>query len=291
MSSTTGVTLEMRGLNCSAPDIVAAMVTETDTVHILSPPGIGDFAWVWSKFQNYKDHPIRWWFPSSYPRRVDTYCQLMGISYGWIDDLFTDWILRFDGEPKEHDLEPGKMYAVQINRHLEEGNPLENWCPWLPYSNPAPRLGHYPKGDWVTVYMASAHYSEGNLPPEAWATIIRDIESSVGPVRIVAAAWDMTLAFQVTNLHNPSGTPCYAQPLAECLKVMAGGRAVVGLNGGITILSTYLGVPTLEAYPGWLTGLAKAWPTPDVLPYRHWCYVKELPERCQPFLCQTLASG
>lgn len=257
--------------------ILQALHEEPDLCHVLLPPGIGEFLWVYSKLKNLPV-PIRYWFTSHEPRRAHQICDMLGVPWGYAGEIWTDWLLdEFPGEVALHDLRPGTFHFMHINRHLERGEYIEDWMPQLPYSNP---MGAYvalrnPR-EHVVLHMCSASYSEGNLEPAQWAEIMAAIEWNVGPVSIVGALWDAGFAMDVLHHYRPSGLLLLGRPFEEVAGYIADAQAFIGLNSGLAIMAAYLGVPTLEGYPTWLTKLAEAWPTADIRQNHEWCLVPDL---------------
>lgn len=286
MSSTTGVTPATRIYGESDRlHILNALHNERDKCHVLVPPGIGEFLWVWSKLQHVQT-PLRFWFTSHEPRRAHQVCDLLGVDYGYAGLVHTDYLLgEFSGEPCDGDFVPGGLRVVHINDHLERGLPLTRWAPWLPYKNPIPPQKPLPYGDWVMVHACNEGYSEGNLNAWQWANIIERIEAAGFPVRLVGALWDMSFAFEIMDLYRPKGSPIICQSLEFVLQTMMDGKGFLGLNSGLGIMAAYAGVHTLEGYPKWLYPLARNWPTEDITKHM-WCNTFEIPLMLDAFLAK-----
>lgn len=285
MGSTTSSVSSNRCSACWAPFMLRRMHEMHDCAHIFLPPGIGEFLWAYSKLRHVA-RPICYWFTSDEPRRAHAICELVGADWLYAGSVNTDWILdNFAGEVDARTITRGSFQFMHINRHLEAGRKLIDWMPELPYANPMDAFARYRDPDnSVVVHMCSEAYSEGNLPDKTWAHMIRNIEANYGPVSIVGALWDSSFAMRVMHHYMPHGKIMLGQSLASVAHEIHHAQAFVGLNSGLAIMATYMGVPTIEGYPTWLTALASAWITEDIAGNHHWCYTKDLPNAYGNFL-------
>lgn len=226
-------------------------------------------------------------------------------------------LLEFPGELQPEDVEDGGQFYVHANIHLETGQPLHSgvprwqsgnqreWHPWLPYRNPCPPLsiihdGERPpqtsenEGIWqyadrsrakpyVALHMASETYCEGNYFPKIWAKAIEWIERNVAPVRLIGAKWDEGMIQNVSKFYTPRQPVATGQTLATVLSIIANAKAVIGVDSGLTIMATYMGVPALRAYPRWLHLMPGNWES-DAHPHTTWCFMDDLMDLYQDWL-------
>jgi len=235
------------------------MPVDEGQLHLLVPNGIGDFAWVYAKYKNLIDggKDITFWFNDDEAKRVKPYADMLGVKYDFCTVDNRDLLLA-PGELSREDVGEGGIYYVHANRHLESGKKLVHWMPWLPMQNPAPkqiyRWNTHTARNYITVHMCMKSYVEGNWPVKVWARKLKEIEEKLRiPVKVVGALWDVPFAEQVFQHYTPQkGTLSLDLPLEDSIETIAGGRAHIGLDSGLTILAKYLGVPALQAFPDWL---------------------------------------
>lgn len=291
--------------------ILPSMDTSRGQVHVITPAGIGDFCWVWSKFWKLAEtKDVSFWFPNSGDlNRVRPYCDLVGAKFGGYVDVDTKALLEFPGEFSEGDYSEGGVFYVHSNRHIEEGKPLhekcpkggmyhQTWHPWLPFKNPAPPLHMIGKEDspphtgvnagiwkyadpimrkpYIVVHMANETYCEGNWFARQWATLLQWIEQ-YAPVRLIGAKWDESFMEKVTKWYTPNLPPCIGQSFATALTTIANSSAIIGVDSGLTIMATYMGLPALRAYPRWLRLMPGTFEDTEILhPMNKWLFMDEL---------------
>jgi len=229
------------------------MPVDEGQLHLLVPNGIGDFAWVYAKYKNLIDDgkDITFWFNDDDTKRVKPYADMLGVKYDFCTVDNRDLLLA-PGELSREDVDEGGIFYVHANRHLESGNKLVDWMPWLPMQNPAPSIGEWKyKNNRITVHMCMKSYVEGNWPVKVWARKLKEIEEKFGPVCVVGALWDTAFANQVFQHYSPAHR-ALDYDLGDSLYEIVTGRAHIGLDSGLTILAKYLGVPALQAFPDWL---------------------------------------
>lgn len=258
---------------------VKQLPTREGELHALCPAGIGDFLWIWSKFHSVaKKRPVTFWFPQAEQNRAQPLAAMLGAASGYLPDLSTEYVWSQPGEPKIPDT--GGVITVQPNRHLEAGHRLEKWYPRLPFALPQPQIlakvfrQEADSFQYVVAFMCHAGYMEGNLLPGMWARLFKDIEKSIAPVLIVAAGADVGFARKVLDVFDPTLNPVFDAPLDQVAALLAGAQLTVGVASGITVLSTYLGTPTLHGYPRWLAAMPGTWEQPEAR--SDWCFVDEL---------------
>lgn len=268
-------------------------------LHILTAAGIGDLAWCVSKLWSVCDQrKVTWWFPEDEPHRAGELAQLYGYKYGYIPNLSSRMAWEYAEENGEPDIpDTGGVIIISPNRHLEAGKRIERWFPDLPFKNPAPTstaqsyrlaVGH---GSYVIVFMGNKTYMEGNLMPEQWARALKMTEIDFAPVLCVAHGPN-SQAFlgEVSRYYLPSLPPILGHSLSETLPYIKGARACMGTASGYTILSTYMGIPTVHAYPRWLKHEPGTWEQEGHC--SDWCHVGELENAIREgFLLETVSSA
>lgn len=250
-----------------APDtkVLAALPEPDARLHLLCPSGIGDFLWIWSKWQTLaKTRPVTFWFPGEEPRRADQMAALVGADCGYLPGLRTTWVWEQPGEPAVP--EAGGVLAVQANRHLEAGHRLETWYAAWPLSYPHLSIPTETQTrPYVLAFLASEAYMGGNLSALAWAQLCRHIEATIAPVRLVAGRQDARFAQAVLRGYPATIPPLLERPLAEVLAAASGAVAMLGVAGGPIIAAQMLGLcPTLIAYPAHLAAMPGSWEREDV---------------------------
>lgn len=259
----------------SVPEPVEILAERLDTsdgrIHLLTCAGIGDLAWLWSKWWSVaQERDVTVWLPQGEAHRAGALAQLYGVKYGYMPNLTSQSVWAHNDRYGDPDVpDSGAVLTVSANRHLEAGKRIDRWYPDLPFRNPAPpsTLATSYKLEandlrYVVVCMCERNYMEGNLMPGQWARICKMIEASIAPVLIIAGERGIEYARDVLKQFDPTLDPAFCTPLAELLPVIAKSVALVGAASGITILSTYMGVPTLHCYPRWLRPMPGTWEQP-----------------------------
>lgn len=240
-------------------------------LHICTCAGIGDLLWTWAKWWKVaEDRGLMLWFPDDEPHRAGPLAQMLGVKYSYMPRLTTDDVWKYQddyGDPEIPD--SGGVLVVSPNRCLEAGKRIERWYPDLPFKNPAEIIRERtlassykleagnPK--YVIVSIGERGYMGGQMMPGQWARTLQVIEETVAPVLLIASERSSEFVRSVLKLFDPILEPAFNVPLAELSPVIDRAQAVVGTASGITILSTYLGKPTLHCYPRWLRAMPGTW--------------------------------
>ena len=244
-------------------------------LHFLVPAGVGDNLWIMSKFWSVcEQRQTTFWLADKEQRRSGDIFRMMGLRYGYMPDLSTDWVWSRPGMPPIPDT--GAILSIQPNRHLEHGHRLEKWYPDLPIKNPVslfkeelPPLFKQESGatKYVVAFMCHQQYMEdgGNLLPGVWARILRQIEKDVGPVVLIGAGKDCEFIRKVCQFFAPSLDPFLDQPLDIIASVMQGSQMCIGAHAGPLILSTFMQIPTVHFYPRWLHPMPGSWEMEDAI--------------------------
>lgn len=259
-------------------------------LHCLVPSGLGDNLWIDSKWWSIcEQRDVTFWLPDTEQKRSGPLFQMLGLKYGYLPGLTTTEVWDHPGNPDIPDA--GGVLVVHANSHLETGNRLDKWYPQLPSRNPADALkaGKFVSYhsetsgmQYVMVFMCKHGYMEkgGNLLPGIWARILRNIEETVAPVLLIGMGeGDREMLDDVCEIFSPTLRPAFNVPLPELLPHMLRAKAMVGAASGPTILSTYLGTPTINAYPRWLKHMPSTWEQSDHKSVS--CFLDEL----EPTIC------
>lgn len=188
---------------------------------------------------------------------------MYGIRHGYLEHLTTRWVWDQPGMPDIPDT--GGVLVVHPNGHLEAGKRIEKWYPEFPFKVPAPQPNvalfrtTVGKPPYVVAFCCHMGYMEGNLLPGIWARMFQEIEQHIAPVLIVAADRDVEFAEAICKIFDPTMSPCFNAPLPEVCNILMNARATIGVASGITILSTYYGIPTLHGYPRHLAAMPGTW--------------------------------
>ena len=249
-------------------------------LHLLCPAGIGDFAWIWSKWHAVAaERDCTFWFPQGEQKRAGALAQMYGARYGYMPGLNTRWVWEQEGEPKIPS--SGAVLPLHPNRHLEAGYRIEEWYPGLPFKCPVPELNtalyktEVGTTPYVVAFLCHEGYMEGNLLPGVWARVLQHIEQEIAPVVLVGADKDVPFIEKVCETFDPTLAPITNASLDQVLAAIQGSVGMIGVAGGLSIISTYLGIPTLHAYPRWLAQMPGSWEHEGAR--ASWCFVDELP--------------
>ena len=278
--------MRMRASVSAAPSPDALQKLEmqgssTDTLHLLCPAGIGDFAWIWAKFSTVaRERKLKFLFPEQEQHRADQYCELVGADCGYIDGLNTQWVWRQAEMP---DLpKRGGVISLHANRYLETGRHLSSWYPELPLIYPKIKVpvSDTDVGDrgYVLVFTCHAGYMRGNLQVSSWVRVCKAIEKSIGRVRFVGAGADVPFAKEIR--HFIGGDPeddLFNCRLGRVISASRRAEMFVGVAGGPLIIGLMENCPSYFFYPLHLTEMPGSWEPPDS-PWG-WCHVREAEER------------
>lgn len=241
-------------------------------LHFLVPGGTGDNLWIVGKlWQVCMERQVTFWLPAGEQKRSGDLFRMFGLPYGYMPDLTTEWIWSRPGSPPIPDT--GAILSVQPNRHLEHGHRIEKWYPEYEFRNPVefidqstmlygPTAG---ASGYVVGFMSQERYMEhgGNLKPGQWARIWRMVEDTIGPVVLIGAGKDVEFAEEVLKFFNPTHEPMFNAPFDAVMALFAGAKCTIGAHAGPLILSTYMGIPTLQGMPRWLAPMAGTWEPED----------------------------
>lgn len=297
----------MRNPNGTLASFLPFMDTSQGQLHFLVPSGIGDVCWLWAKFATLsKTRDITWYFPDDTHKRVAPYADLVGMKYKFLPIDIRE-LLSYPGEFTPDDLAEGGVFYLHVNRHLEEGRPLAEWHPWLPFTNPAPPIEPHERPDrvhlvnrdarvaehrgvahepYIVMHLGHVNYCEGNWFPRVWARVVEWMEQNVAPVKLVGAAWDEPMIDAVYRAYKPYHLPIVRQPLHHVLTQIVNSVGMVGVDSGLSILATYYGKPALRLYPRWLAKMPGTWEDPTMLhPLNRWCFMDEMVDQIKPWGC------
>lgn len=241
---------------------------------LLTPAGLGDNLWIAGKFwklveeRRAQGRMVTFCLPSDEQRRSGDIFQMLGWNYSYQQGFSTEWVWGRPGSPAIPD--SGAILSIQPNRHLEHGHRIEKWYPDMEYRNPVELLREplevtykhsVGKPQYVVGFMSQAQYMEygGNLKPGQWARIWQHVEEKYGPVILVGAGKDMEFMAEVLKIYEPSMPPATNTTGQALYRIMAGAKMVIGAHAGPLILSTLMGVPTLQAMPRWLWPMVGTW--------------------------------
>lgn len=272
---------------------IASMPTDQGQLHFLCPSGIGDFAWIYAKLWSVAEkRDVTFWFPNDEYKRVRPYCNLLGLKCEFCTIDMKECI-DSPCNYEEEDWKDGGIFYLHANTHVESGERLENFLPWLPIKNPAPDRVTRWQGDkvsenYIVLHMGHHGYGEGNWPPRLWAKAVKTIQEHFNlPVMPIGAFWDKKFMEDVLLHVDVKKLPCMDQNFEYALKTIVRSKGFIGVDSGLAIMSKYLGVPTLQAYPSWLvnptptkrnpkgTHMPGAWEL-DAHPLSTWCLMDEI---------------
>lgn len=250
-----------------------------DKINVLCPAGIGDLYWIYSKLHVLGDRAI-FWFPGEENRRAGQLADMLGISYGYLPGLTTDFVWS---QPGDDPFENRKTIIIQANRHLEAGRKLDDWYPEVSVCYPDIRSGYIPPVDsqsYVSVFTCAKHYMGGQLHSTVWANIIKCIIHSTGlKVALIGAGSDVELLQEIRGTYGSFKDDVigvYDRPFTEALGWIQNSKAMVGVASGMSIISACIGVPTISGYPRHLDKLPGTFePSGSVC---DWVFLDQLPD-------------
>lgn len=113
--------------------------------HIIVPPGIGDFSWIWSKLSTTGDRYFIEYADTG-PDRLGTFLKLLpkdkiagwqksiaykvGFNIEKLEMMLMPSAVRLE-KYKQLKQNPAQIFYVEANTHLERGNRIEEWLPSL----------------------------------------------------------------------------------------------------------------------------------------------------------------
>jgi hypothetical protein len=251
-----------------------------DSINVLCPAGIGDLYWIYSKLHVLKDGAI-FWFPGEENRRAGQLADILGIRYGYLPGLTTDFVWS---QPGNDTFGNRQTIIVQANRHLESGKPLHDWYPEIHTHYPQVSSGFIPpakKDSYVCVFTCSKNYMGGQLHSTVWANMIKCIIHSTGSkVALIGAGSDVELLREIKGTYhsfNDHVIEVYDRPLTEVFGWIQHSRAFIGVASGLSIIATSsLGVPVITGYPRHLDKLPGTF-EPETSAH-DWVFLDQLPD-------------
>jgi len=257
-------------------------LSQSVDLNLLCPAGIGDLAWILGKFHRFaiekkgQGRTVKFWMPFEEQQRAGQYLELLGLDYGYLPGLSTQWVWKQSGAPA---LANAGCYAIQANRHLENGNRIESWY--------ADRELFYPRlpaleddasrEPFVLLFPGSRNYMMGNLAVRNWAEIAIKLHREIGRVRLVGAGADAEFVGAIANRVGGAnhGAHLLDRPLREVLAAAQSPlcRGFVGVASGLLIVSTIQGLPCYFLYPQHLGKMPGSWEPPGSR--SAWSYVRD----------------
>lgn len=251
--------------------VFASPQPATTAVRVYVPPGIGDIAWCLPKIAAIRaiHEPctvtvqVSALSGSGLERRAEGYLALFpcvdAVNFDEQFPIAADFGQLMDGHA---------VYQLYPNARLEAGERLEGWHPQWKAPAVVPQFAPASATHWAEQYVASHHkpvvplfcsshqyYAEfqphGGWQTIDWVRLMRCLQPQYAVV-LVGSAWDRDYAESLLDacasgggIFSLIGETSVAQLLALA-RVSAG---VIGLASGVTILSTYAGVPTVALWP------------------------------------------
>ncbi|MCK5161620.1 MAG: hypothetical protein KAQ99_08620 [Candidatus Aureabacteria bacterium] len=251
--------------------------------HIVVPPGIGDFSWIWSKFST-TDDKFFIEYADTGPERLEAFLKLLPKDkiVGWaksekykvgfnIEDLEMIVMpgllkLKYYNQFKEN---PGKIFYVEANTHLERGNRIEEWMPSLKTDFHYEIQGKYPEVKKLNMFIV--HLSSSKMQ-RLWKCYGK--EDVMMMIRMIQKAKDWTPLFVGAEYDdfamecakeyidrydnraiNLIGNTCDLRDMVSLLKRA---KLFLGLvSSGLTMMANVLSVPSISWWPR--PGLPKSW--------------------------------
>ena len=250
------------------------------------PPGIGDFAWVYSKLVGL-GRPLMVEAPHSNHARLAQIAELLPMVEEVGYARFTNPVhCRVKARPDwtrrrlEAEAAAGPV-VIELNHWLEAGCRIEAFMPELK------TVHHYrvevpdeqaaeaeaALGGWsrfVALYCANADAGRRWKAWTAgeWAALGDRIaaRADIQGLVLVGAEWDKGIARRVGKaLRVPALNLTGRLPLGATLEVVRRSLCLVAFASGIPILATAMGLPNLMLYPAHLAPMMAAWAPPEML--------------------------
>ena len=258
--------------------------------NLLCPAGIGDLYWICSKFQPYFSECM-FWFPDSESHRAAPLAEMLGLDYGYMPGLTTEFVWSQDGGTP---YDPKSAMFVHANRHLECGNPIKSWMPELPLDYPVIHSGFQPpvkRGDYICIFTCGEHYMGGQLHSTVWANIIKCIQQSTGmKIVLIGAGSDLPLCSAIQQTYPSTDIiPVFDQPFHEALGWIQNCNTFLSVASGWSILASCLGVKTLSGYPRHLDKMPGTFEPNDSV--TDWVFLDELPNHIFNYKHNDLVMG
>ena len=249
-----------------------------EKTNLLCPSGIGDLYWIHAKFRVFQSESI-FWFPGEENHRAAALADMLGIEYGFMPKLTTDWVWS---KLSDQEYVHRKTLVVHANRHLESGNHIKEWCPDLPLDFADIRSGFRPpiKTDYICMFACSTDYMGGQLHATVWANMIKCIMQSTGmKVVLIGAGADVPLIREIIGTYPSLSEKVITvldRSFSEVLGWLQGCNAFISVASGFSIIATCLGIPSITAYPRHLDLLPGTF-EPESSLY-DWVFLDQLPE-------------
>lgn len=250
-----------------------------DNINVLCPAGIGDLYWIYTKLYVLKERAI-FWFPGEEKRRAGQLADILGITYGYLPGLTTDFVWS---QPGDDPFESRKTVIVQANRHLESGKGLHEWYPEIDTEYPDIQSGYIPPApqqSYISVFTCAKNYMGGQLHSTVWANIIKCIIHTTGlKVALIGAGPDVELLREIQGTYSSfqgNVIEVYDKPFTEALGWIQNSKAFIGVASGMSIISSCIGVPTIAGYPRHLDKLPGTFEPEGSID--DWVFLDQLPD-------------
>ncbi len=250
------------------------------------PPGLGDFAWVYSKLVGL-GRMLRVEAPHSNHDRLAQIADLLPMVQDVTYARFTNPVrCRVKARPDwtrerlEADAAAGPV-VIELNRWLEAGCRIETFMPELKtvhhYRIEVPdeqaaeaeaALGGWSRFVCVFCGNADAIRRWHAWKPDDWALLGNEIaaRADVDGLVLLGAEWDKGVAGRVCRaLRVPALNLVGRLPLGATLEVVRRSLCLVAFASGIPILATAMCCPNLMLYPAHLEPMMAAWAPPEMV--------------------------
>lgn len=250
-------------------------------LHALCPAGIGDFFWIWQKWEGVaRVRKVTFHFPMHEQNRAGELVGLLGGRAAYMTNLLTNWVWSQPGDPPIPPPGEAGVLVVHANRHLEAGRALTDWYPDLPRCRPDIER-RYPRWEpvypYVLAFLCHRNYMQGNLEAWQWGRVLNEIHAEIAPVKIIARERDLEFAAHVMQHYHSGEMHVFNESLSGVLAQASGALCMIGVAGGPTIVGSLL-CPSLIGYPDWLAhAMPGKWELPGQITSS--CALRELYER------------
>ena len=248
-------------------------------------PGIGDIAWLYSKFVTL-GLPIHFVIGHSNIPRSHPFLELLpGVTFEYSPDLTTKEILPGGGhadwtmaELIERATE--KPIFMQCNHHLENGHRIETFIEDMgidhhfPINIPDEHVAQVTeelKGwdNYVVFYCANPGVvtAWGGWQAPKWTELAKALTNrySLDGIVIIGAEYDLPISNEVAE-----SLPCFKNlagklPVGASLDVIRRSKYMVGFPSGMPILATMMSKPVFMFYPDHLEGMHYSFADPALI--------------------------
>jgi len=265
-------------------------------MRVVSPSGIGDWSWLWSKLYNVRDEIDAWGIVDGFPYRTREYTELCdpgkpvtydtNISYNQIVQFEMLQEIDYQRDPTWEKI-ASRGYAnllIEANRHLEHGRPLEEWLPDLPveYHYPialtekqrtaaamklARAVAAHPMKDGPLVGISCASYRGSEAwktwGAEQWIEALKYIMDEGWRPILMGGSWDDLTYSVACQLSLPDLVG--KTSVAEMVAILDTLDSYVGFSSGMNVIRTVLDKPALALWPDHQLELSRSWAPPAML--------------------------